>query len=68
LKTKENISGPEIRCPACGATLPHKWVKSAAGRLVGAIKGRAKAHSSEVARANVMARWAKVRALKKEES
>jgi len=34
-------------------------VKRSAGKIVGWVRGKAKAHSSEVARANVMVRWNK---------
>ena len=54
-----------IKCPHCSHELSPDFVKRSAGKIVGWVKGKAKAHSSEVARANVMARWAKVRAAKK---
>jgi hypothetical protein len=36
-------------------------IRRLAGHLFGSMKGKAKARSSEVARAAVQARWAKVR-------
>ena len=49
----------KVLCPVCGAELPTAFIRKASGRLVGAIKGKAKALPSEVARANVMVRWAR---------
>jgi hypothetical protein len=53
-----------IECPHCGHELSPEFVKRSAGKIVGWVCGRAKAHSSETARAAVMVRWAKVKANK----
>jgi hypothetical protein len=56
-----------VNCPKCGHKLSDKDVLRAGMSLAGSkAKGRAKARSSEQARAAVQARWDKVRAAKKQ--
>jgi hypothetical protein len=49
-------------CPHCGGALDPKLIKHLAGKVVGSIKGKAKARPSDVARAAVMKRWEKKKA------
>jgi hypothetical protein len=55
------VRSSKVLCPHCGAELEAAFIRKASGRLVGSIKGTRKALASEVARANVMVRWAKRR-------
>jgi hypothetical protein len=48
-----------VLCPHCGAELPAAFIRRESGRLVGSIKGTRKALASDVARRNVMVRWAR---------
>jgi len=48
-----------LACPHCGHDLDPKFVKRLAGRIVGSVTGKRKAHSPEVARQAALARWSK---------
>jgi hypothetical protein len=48
----------ELQCPHRDGAFDPELIKRVAGKVVGSIKGEAKARTSAVARAAAMKRWA----------